>query len=308
MTAARFRSFALAALALTLGVILWGAYVRATGSGAGCGAHWPMCNGVVVPRAPSVATLIELTHRLTSGVALLVVVVGYVWARRAYDKGHPARTGALLSLVFMVSEALVGAGLVLFELVAHDASLKRAFSVSIHLANTFLLLGSMTLTIFWARGGARLRLRGQGAIGAGLFVAVFGAMLVGVSGAIAALGDTLFPVKSFAEGLAQDLSPTAHVFVKLRALHPMIAALVAGLLLFGSGLVATHRPTTGVKRASRALVALVLVQVGAGLGNLALLAPVWMQLIHLLLADAVWITLVWLSAEALEEGPAAGQG
>src|SRR6476659_8783610 len=115
MTRARFRSFAWATLGFTLAVILWGAYVRASGSGAGCGSHWPLCNGEVVPRAPALATIIELTHRATSGIALVLVAILVVAARKSLPKGHIARTSSVYSLVFILTEALIGAGLVLFE-------------------------------------------------------------------------------------------------------------------------------------------------------------------------------------------------
>jgi protoheme IX farnesyltransferase len=79
-------------------VALWGAYVRATGSGAGCGAHWPTCNGEIIPRAPQVETLIEFTHRATSGLAFLAVLALLILALRTLPKGHPARFGAGLSM------------------------------------------------------------------------------------------------------------------------------------------------------------------------------------------------------------------
>ncbi|MGH8637336.1 MAG: COX15/CtaA family protein, partial [Burkholderiales bacterium] len=93
--------FAWSVLLYTVGVIAWGAYVRATGSGAGCGAHWPLCNGVVLPRSPTIATIIELSHRVTSGIALVAVLALLVWVFRACRPGHPARTGAVLSTCFM---------------------------------------------------------------------------------------------------------------------------------------------------------------------------------------------------------------
>src|SRR5689334_1454626 len=145
----RFAIYAWGVLALNLLVILWGAYVRATGSGAGCGAHWPLCNGEVIPRAPQAEMLVEFTHRLSSGVALLTVAGLLVWALRIYPRGHVARRGAQLAMLFMVSEALVGAGLVLFKLVADNDSLYRAVAIVVHLANTFLLLASITLTAWW---------------------------------------------------------------------------------------------------------------------------------------------------------------
>src|SRR5690242_12260676 len=109
--------YAWSVLAYNVAVILWGAYVRATGSGAGCGEHWPLCNGQVLPRAPALATMIEYSHRLTSGVALLSVIVLLVWTYRVTPPG-PARKAAALSAFFILTEAAVGAGLVLFQLVA----------------------------------------------------------------------------------------------------------------------------------------------------------------------------------------------
>ena len=142
----RFAGFAWALLGYDVLVVLWGAFVRATGSGAGCGRHWPMCNGEFVPRAPRLETLIELSHRVSSGAAFAFTAVLLVWALRAYPRGHRIRWGAGAAMLLMVSEAAVGAGLVLFELVAHDASMKRALSVSVHLVNTFLLLAPTPTT------------------------------------------------------------------------------------------------------------------------------------------------------------------
>ncbi|MFN8454080.1 MAG: COX15/CtaA family protein [Anaerolineae bacterium] len=70
----RFAKYVWTVLAYNLAVILWGAFVRASGSGAGCGSHWPLCNGEVIPRTPQMETLVEFTHRLTSGLALLLVI------------------------------------------------------------------------------------------------------------------------------------------------------------------------------------------------------------------------------------------
>lgn len=209
MRRATFSKVAWATLGYTIGVILWGAYVRASGSGAGCGSHWPTCHGEVLPRAPTTATVIELTHRVTSGLALISVVVQLVLSRRAFAPGHLARRASGWSLFFMVTEALVGAGLVIFEKVAHDKSLARGWWMGAHLINTFMLIASMALVVFAAsrEGPAFARPKGRPALllGAGL-----GALLLtGVSGAVAALGDTLFPADSFREGFAMDLHPEA---------------------------------------------------------------------------------------------------
>jgi len=293
----RLARYTWAVLIYNLGVIAWGAYVRATGSGAGCGAHWPLCNGEVVLRAPALETVIEFSHRATSGLALVSVVVLFLWARRVTRPGHPVRVGAVLSLAFMLSEAALGAGLVLFQLVAHDASAARAFAVGAHLFNTFLLLAALTLTVFWASGGDALRLRGEGRGRWQLTVGAVALLIVSVAGAITALGDTLFPSASIAEGLSADLSATSHMLIRLRTVHPILAVMVAMYLMGSVWRIAGSdaRP----RSLARALTWLLAIQLGAGVVNVVLLAPVWLQLVHLLLADAVWIAYVFLGAATL---------
>lgn len=305
--ASRFARFAWGVLGYDLAVVAWGAYVRATGSGAGCGRHWPLCNGEIVPRSPRTQTLVELSHRVSSGVALVLAAVLLVWALRLFPRGHLVRKGAATAMVLMLMEAGIGAALVLFELVAHDASMKRALSVSMHLGNTFLLLAATALTAWWASGGARPTLNGQRAVVPLLAVPLAAMFFVGASGAITALGDTLFPPASLAAGLAQDLAPGAHAFVRLRALHPLLASLTAALIVLSSGLVRGLRPAAPVRVLSRVAAALAIAQVGAGLLDVATLAPVWIQLVHLVMADAVWVALVLLGAAALSCQPNAAR-
>lgn len=297
----RFQVFSYAALTYTLAVVLWGAFVRATGSGAGCGDHWPQCNGVVIPREPTLATIIEYTHRLTSGLATVLAVTLCVWGLRAHAKGHPVRRAAVMQLVFMLTEGAVGAGLVLLQYVAHNPSLARAGWMAAHLINTFLLIGAQTLTAWYAGGRSRVTLRGQGLAGVLAGAGLAALTLLGVTGAIAALGDTLFPAASLTEGFQQDVSGTAHVLLRLRVLHPLLAIGVGALVVALANLLARLRPAPAVKRGAMLLGILYAVQLGAGVTNLVLLAPVWMQLIHLLLADLVWISLVRLSAAGLAE-------
>lgn len=297
----RYAKYAWGVLAYNLLVILWGVYVRASGSGAGCGSHWPLCNGVVIPQSPQIHTLIEFTHRMMSGFSLLLVVGLIVWAFRAYPKGHPARLGASLSMFFIITEALVGAGLVLFSWVNQNASLGRVISMAVHLVNTFFLLASLTLTAWWSSGGKRLKLRGQGLVLWGLGLGFLGVLLLGVSGSITALGDTLFPASSLAAGIQQDFSPTSQFLLRLRVWHPLIAISVGLYLIFVSLLLAIFRPSPRTKRFTMLLTGLFLLQLVAGLVNLVLLAPVWMQLLHLLLADSVWIALVLLGANTFAE-------
>ena len=297
----RFATYAWSVLGVNLLVILWGAYVRATGSGAGCGSHWPTCNGEIVPRSPSTATLIELTHRLTSGIALLLVAALLVWAWRAFPPAHRVRHGALWTMIFMLGEAAIGAGIVLFELVADNASMARALWMGVHLGNTFLLLGALTLTAWWGEGGAPVALAGRGRqlwLPAGVLAAT---VVMAASGAIAALGDTLFPASSLGEAIRQDLSPTSHVLIQLRASHPLLAVLVCVLLLYYIGAVRRQAPAPETKRFANLLNLAIFVQLGAGAVNILLLAPIWMQLVHLLLADTLWILLVLTCASALSK-------
>lgn len=298
----RFSKFAWGVLGYTLLVILWGAYVRASGSGAGCGSHWPLCNGEVVPRAPEVETLIELTHRLTSALAGVLVIVLLVWAFRAYPKGHRVRRAAVWSFFFIITEGLVGAGLVLLEYVALNDSVGRVIWIGLHLNNTFLLVAMLALTAWWASGGEDFTWRGQGEVGWLMGLALAGMMVLSTSGAVTALGDTLFRVDTLAEGLARDFSPTAHMLESLRIWHPVLAVVVGAFFFLAARYVSRRRPGPRVLRSAQAVQLLFFGQLILGLVNVYLLAPVWLQLVHLLVADLLWVALVFLSASALAEG------
>jgi heme A synthase len=294
---ARFTRYAWSVLAYNVAVVLWGAYVRATGSGAGCGNHWPLCNGTVTQHSPTMATIIEFTHRVTSGIDLVLVAALVWWAFRAFPRLHPARLGATLSGVFLVTEALIGAALVLLEHVAKNASTARGYSLTTHLLNTLTLLACLTLTAWWGSGKPRLRIAGRPAVFAGISLGFV--MLIGVTGAIAALGDTLFPAASLAAGFAQDVAPDASIFLRVRALHPMIAALAAAWLVFFAATSVPRGPEP--RRYALRMGAILATQLAAGVLNLLLLAPVWLQIFHLLLADLLWITLVLLCASLLTD-------
>lgn len=276
-------------IAYTLFVILWGALVRATLSGAGCGDHWPLCNGEVVPLDPSLETIIELTHRITSGLAWVFALLFVVFSRRLFDRGHLARRGAAMVLFFMTTEALVGAGLVLTKMVADNPESARAYWAAAHLLNTFALLFALTMHAHYARGGKALTLPRSERIFIRVVYTVL--LIVGATGAIAALGDTLFPATSVGEALVQDFDPSSHIFLRLRALHP-IAALVGAGLCVALGVRAYNQD---VGAPAIWLMGFACTQVGLGFLNILLLAPVWMQLVHLAIADALWISVTWLA-------------
>ena len=288
-------------VALNLGVILWGAYVRASGSGAGCGSHWPLCNGEVVPRGARVATLIEFGHRITSALALVAVVALAVVVMRGLRRARPARPLdpslrklAWGSIFFMLGEAAIGAGIVLLELVGANASLARAGWMALHLLNTFLLLATLALLADRADAEPAAATAAGKPLRWGALAGLALLLATGASGAIAALGDTLFPASSLAAGIAHDLSPGASFLVRLRALHPLIAV-AAGLCWLHLAQEARRLSRAPrVRTAANAVTALVFLQLAVGLVNLGLLAPIALQILHLLLADLVWIAGVLL--------------
>lgn len=294
----RFAWFAWSLLVYNIGVILWGAYVRATGSGAGCGEHWPLCNGVMVPRSPQAATVVEFTHRLTSGLAGLFAIALPLWARQAFPSGHIVRRAAVLSLILTITEGLLGASLVLLGHVAENKSAWRGVSLSVHLINTLFLLAALSVTAWYATERKQYDLASFRKYRRPFALAAVAILLAGVTGAIAALGDTLFRSESLAEGLQQDLSASSHIFLRLRLLHPFAAVLAAVILsVLAIRVVAEARQYSSIRTLAMAVMAAVVVQVSLGITNLLLLAPVWLQMLHLLTADVLWISFVLLWAE-----------
>ena len=289
-----FSKFAWGVLGYNLLVIVWGALVRATKSGAGCGGHWPLCNGEVLPEVTGMATVIEFTHRIMSGLALVSAVALWWKARR---ESAVARKWAGWSVVFMVTEALVGAGLVLWGLVATDTSVARVYVLGVHLVNTFLLIACLALTAWWADGHSGVASPARRVLLRKIGLVVL--TVVSAAGAITALGDTLYP-SSFAEGLRADFAPTANFLVRLRVIHPALA--VAG----GIYMLVLVLPELKLQRSARltglaaAVAGGVLMQVTLGAANAMLAAPVSLQLVHLLLADLVWIASVLCVSESAQ--------
>ena len=296
MKMTKLARFSWGVLVYNLAVIAWGAYVRATRSGAGCGAHWPLCNGEVVPQSPSAAMLVEFSHRVSSGLAIVAVAALLVWVWRATGPRDPARRTAAWAMVFMLLEAALGAALVLFRLVADNASMARAWFMAAHLTNTLLLLACLAWTAGylsgWIPAGARTRRGILVRFGLGGLAV----LLAAVSGAIAALGDTLYPAGSLAEALGTEFSAASHLLVRLRLLHPSIAVVMAVALVV-TGMRIGYQTSGWSGRLGFALAGVVVWQVLVGLTNVVLLAPVWMQMVHIVSADLVWIVFALLALE-----------
>lgn len=323
-TPTRFARAAWAAVIYTLFVVLFGAVVRITGSGAGCGQHWPTCHGEIAHMPKSVETLIEFTHRVTSGLCLPLVIGLWVWALVRFQRGHSTRRYAALGVLLMVVEALVGASLVLLELVGANASASRAVFMGVHLISTSLLMGAMVLTA-WTAGRPEtrdLRIRPYDAAGRRLLALMLGVVLVSMLGAVTALGDTLYPVQQGA-ALAERLHGT-HFLERLRIAHPVSAVVLAFGIWWLMGRFedsaatgeAAERATqaTGASAAfvaggesarsfhaqsgiwARRVKALLALQVGVGVVNIALSAPGYMQVTHLAVGTLLWVCLVLLFA------------
>ena len=295
MNTKRFAWYAWGVAAYNLLVILWGAFVRATGSGAGCGNHWPLCTGELIPRSSQIQTIIELSHRGSTGLLLFAVAGLLIGAFRLYPAGHPVRQGAVLSIFFLLMEAALGAGLVLFEYVANNISVARAWWVGTHLINTFFLVAVLTLTAWWAAGGKRVQWRGQGVVGWALWLAGIGMMILGASGAVIAMGDTLV----LGAGIAPESSPVLAQIIGLRVYHPILAFAVGVLLALAVWLANYWRPSAETRKFTRWLAVAFIAQLLLGALNVALQAPIWLQLVHLLNADLIWMAFVLLTAAAL---------
>lgn len=293
-TPRRLRIFSVVAwstLVFTVGVILGGLVVRATGSGDGCGDSWPKCGDQFIPPNPTVETLIEFSHRVTSFMAGLGVLLIVILAFRFFPKGHIVRKAAFVSGVVLIVEALIGASLVIYGWVDDDVSLGRTIVVPLHLANTFLLLGALTTTAWWGSGRPQpqrsLRTRdGWWLMGGAVLLVVIGA-----TGSLNALADTIFPSDSLTGDLAEKFGPTAPWLSRLRIVHPIVAV-VGGMVV---AWIATGRSRFGTRmtRAGAAAVTwIVLSQMFIGIANIFFLTPLSLQLIHLAVADVLWIAYV----------------
>jgi len=297
LTSPALRRFSWGVLVYFIAVILWGTLVRATGSGAGCGNHWPLCNGTVLQHSARLDTMIEFTHRITSGISFFSVVGLLWWTFAGTVRGHLARAAAVASVVFTLIEAIVGALLVKLGLTAQSQSPLRPAYLALHLANTLLLLAALTLTAhLLSRGKGFLRSTIRLATPFGAIATVVVVMIVGVTGSLAALGDTLFPATSLGNALVQDFSATSGWLVRWRWTHPTVA-FFASIFLIWLLVRASQNSEHWDNRELSAQVLLLLAAVYTlGVLDVVLLAPLWVQVAHLLAADLLWVSLVVLTA------------
>ena len=296
------RRFAWTVLAYFIAVILWGGLVRSTGSGAGCGDHWPLCNGTVLQHAPRVDTMIEFTHRVTSGISFFAAVGLLAWTFAGTSRGHLARSAASATVGFTLVEALLGALLVKLGLTAQSQSPLRAPYLALHLTNTLLLLAALTLTAHFLsrrQGTTAGTVRLTAPIGA--IAGTFIVLVVGVTGSLAALGDTLFPATSLGAAIAQDFAGTSGWLVRWRWTHPTIAFFASVFLIWLVVRASKRTPHWDNRGLSAAVLILLGLQYVLGVLDVVMLAPVWLQIAHLLGADVLWAALVVLTARVVLE-------
>lgn len=282
-----------------LPVIAWGAFVRLSFSGDGCGSHWPDCDGSLVPAFVDQKTIIEFTHRIMSAVDGLLVLALFIAAIRFY--GLKSRVGAAATTVlfFTIVEALLGRWLVKANLVGYDASVSRAVSLGVHLSNTFILIGSMLVLAVFVSSDCVPKLRKAGAVGWALFLGMVSLLAVSVSGTVTSLGDTLYPVSNTGAAIREAMNPANHFLIQLRILHPPIAVAVGAFIVLLVGLVAHLRPNAQGSKLAKWLVMGYGAQLGLGALAVFLKAPDWMAIVHLVVADSLWIGLVWFAMLAL---------
>jgi cytochrome c oxidase assembly protein subunit 15 len=290
--------FACFVVVYNIAVIVWGAYVRATGSGAGCGSHWPLCNGEFLPATRQTQTVIEFTHRVTSGVSLVLVAILLIWCWRRTAKSDWPRYSAVAAAVLLLNEALLGALLVLVDRVGGlGRSATHALFSCLHFGNTLLLLAALALTAWWfSNGDRRLGMIAKPYQAIAMGLGLVSVMIIGITGSLASFGDTIFPADSLSRAVVQDFSSSSHILLRLRVLHP-IAAVIGSIyvlwLLQAFWRRHERSPWTLL------LIVTLTAQIALGAMNVILLAPVWLQMTHLLVAEMFWILLVLASADQL---------
>ncbi len=303
----RFARYAWFVLAYNLLVIIWGVFLRASKSGDGCGQHWLTCHGEIVPSAPELKTIIEFSHRVTSSLDGLIVISLLIWAFLRWKSAKSSTNNLVLkmaigSFIFVIVEGLLGAGLVLTGNTAENLTAARPFWMAGHLITTLVLLTFLTLTAWFASGGKSFDFRARPKILWLLVAAVFGILLIGMSGSIAALSSMIFPSETLTEGFAKDFSATSNILLRLRVSHPILSVGVSVYLFFLANWLKTKfAETVSIIRWANVLSLLILVQVIWGAITLLTLAPIVMQIVHLFLADTVWISFVLMAASVLAE-------
>lgn len=259
----------------TLLVIAWGAWVRISHSGNGCGDHWPLCQGDIIPNLQNKKTLVEYSHRLMSGAYGLIVFWIFFYFRK-YSANPQQKKISVYLLIFMILEALLGALLVKQNLVTVNDSIFRLVAMSLHQLNSFLLTGVTYLLYLSTKQSLKIRITKLN----------IGFLILSVSGAIASLAATLFPSTSIWEGIMQDFAHDSHLFVRLRVIHPVLAVTLVSSVIYW---LQTRAKTS--KETSRLALSLFVAML-VGIITLMTLSPTWLKITHLMLAHFIWAAIL----------------
>ena len=287
----KVNSYAKAGLYLSILSILAGAFVRATGSGDGCGATWPTCKGRIIPALSDTSELIEFSHRSVSGVLLIVTLIIFAKTRK-FQKDSLVRTVTNYLTFFVIFEALIGAVIVIFEWVGLNSSLPRIIAVPIHLVNTFGLLGCYAILykILDENIEEIISMFNKNFI---FISSLF--LLSGATGSIAALADVLFPSASFIEGFLADFDRTSEILTRLRILHPIVSSALS-IVLYVYSIRINKKYNIRVKP----LQILILVAVFLGFLNVLSNIILPLSILHLAIADFLWISYIYVSIDLVK--------
>jgi heme a synthase len=279
-----FTRLAWTAAAFTYLLIILGAIVRITGSGMGCGEHWPLCNGRLLPPL-DLPTLIEYTHRLVAAAVSVVVtaLAAYAWWLRqeagsteqssngpiAVQSDRPTVRPSVVSyvaLALLVLQVALGAIAVRLEL--------PPWTVILHLGIAMLLLATLIVA---ARGSVRSppSRAGLGALFLGFVTVLFGALTANLGAASACLG---FPLCN------GELVPEGNYLQHVHWTHRLLAYALLGYVVWWA-------LRTG-RRGAWYVVALVTAQVAVAAALVLLALPRPLQAAHVAVGAAVWAGLV----------------
>ena len=284
----KVESYAKAGLLLSIASILAGAFVRATGSGDGCGATWPTCKGKIIPALSDTSELIEFSHRSVSGVLLVVTLIIFAKTRK-FQKDSLVRIVTNYLTFFVIFEALIGAVIVIFEWVGLNSSLPRIIAVPIHLVNTFGLLGSYAILYKILQDDLQ-NIKNMFNKNFLLISSLF--LLSGATGSITALADVLFPSASFVEGFLADFDRTSEVLTRLRILHPIITSTLSIVLyVYATGIRKKYNVSV------KPLQTLILIAVFLGVINVLSNIVLPLSILHLAIADFLWISYIYVSID-----------
>ncbi len=280
----RFRQLCLTTLFFALFIIIWGAWVRFSHSGDGCGDHWPLCNDQFIPKNGEGKTWIEWFHRASSSMFGLVVLALSFYSFQCFPKKHKVRFWGSLSLIFTISEALIGAVLVLKGLTGQNDSLMRILILNLHLINSLFLTGSILMC--WRHSFKQVEIPFKKI---SIFAIMF--LFIALTGSVASLSNTLYPSSSLIQGILMDLNKNSPLILQLRILHPLIAICITSCILY---FFIYKIYSKKIRPISYTLIVFLVLGILTGTITLLSLSPVFMKLLHLLVAHTIWLCILLL--------------